>query len=194
MKKNVTILIGLVVVISVLYAGSSFMKKGKSAVGMVEGEKTSLTMKPFNGQVVRVFEGDNVLEYGFDIPETATTSIDMDGALIKVTDVTVTGDVESTTTAPTVTTTPVVTFYMSYEGGRGYSPLDYINDIIAPHVSVMNPTSVTTIGSYDWQGAESEGSEWHIASVAGGKWLIVVENKKSTHDTVEKILESISVK
>ncbi len=190
MKKNVTILIGLVVLFAVLYAGNTFMKKGGSELSVTEGEKSSVAMKSVSGQVLR---GDNVFDYTFDIPETATTSLSMDGALIKVTDVLVT-DAEASTSEPIVVSTPVATLYVSYEGVRGYSAMDYISNMIAPHVSVINPTSTSTIGSYDWQAAESEGSEWRIASVDSGKWLIIVENRKSAHDVVEKVLESISVK
>lgn len=177
MKKNVTILIGVVVLVAVLYGGSVFMKK-HSGSSDKNDVKTEISMKSFVGQVVRVFEGENVLEYAFDIPETATTSIDMDGALIKVLD-------------NGVLTTSL---YMSYEGGRGYTPLDYISNTIAPHVSVINPTGTSTIGGYEWQLAQSEGSEWYVASVASSSWLIVVENKKTNHDMTNKIIESISVK
>lgn len=178
MKKNVTILIGLVVLVAVLYAGNSFMREGKGAFGSVKSEDTLLPMKAVVGQVLRVYQGENVLEYGFDIPETATTSIEMDSALVRVID----------------NDTLLTSIYMSYEGARGYSALDYINTIIAPNVSVIDPTSTSTIGMYEWQAAESAGSEWHIASVNGGKWLIVVENKKSVKDKVEQILESVNVK
>ena len=71
---------------------------------------------------------------------------------------------------------------------------EFFTDPYGTAVAVINPTSTSTIGSYDWQGAETAGSEWHVASVDGGQWLIVVENKKTTHDTVEKILNSIAVK
>jgi hypothetical protein len=178
MKKNVTILIGLVVIVAVLYVGNSFMSKGGSASGKNEDDKTSVAMKSFVGQVVRVYEGDNVLEYGFDIPETATTTIDMDGALIRVID----------------QDAPLATMYMSYEGARGYSPVDYINNVIAPHVAVIDLTSTSTIGANVWQGAESSASEWHVASVLDGKWLIIVENKKSVKDTADQMLESVNAK
>lgn len=188
MKKNVIILISLVVLVAVLYGGSSLIKKSGVNNPSIKNVESSLSMKSVVGQVVRVFEGENTLEYGFDIPETATTSLDMDGALIKVTDILVSQ--EDGTEIPT----PLTTLYISYEGARGYTPSDYISNIIAPHVSVINEVGTTTIGLYDWQVVESEASEWRIASVDSGKWLIVVENKKSVHDTVEKILESVSVK
>ncbi|MBP6948505.1 MAG: hypothetical protein KBC41_02345 [Candidatus Pacebacteria bacterium] len=176
MKKNVTILIGLVVVFVVLYAGNSFMGNDDTPKTLsVKDVEEVVGMKSFNGEVVRVFEGENILEYGFDIPETATTTVEMDGALIKVEDA---GN-------------PLITVYMSYEGGRGYTAIDYISNIIANHVPVIDVEETKTIGLLEWQTATSEGSEWYITSVLDGKWLIVVENKKTVHDTAEKILESV---
>ena len=179
MKKNVTILIGLVVLVAVPYAGVSFIREGKGAFGGSKNDESALGVKAFVGQVVRVYEGQNLLEYGFDIPETASTTVDMDGALIRVTD---------------ASNTPIVTFYMSYEGGRGYTALDYLSEVVAPHVNVIDPTGTSTIGMYEWQLAETANSEWHIASVDNGKWLIVAESKKSVHDEAEKILESVNAK
>lgn len=178
MKTYVPILIGIVVLGAALYGGNTFMKKGGSDGLDTNDTKSEISMKSFVGQVVRAYEGDHVLEYGFNIPETATTSIDMDGALIKILD----------------NNLPTATIYMSYEGARGYTALDYLSNKIAPHVSVINPTNVVSLGGYDWQMAESEGSEWYIASVASSSWLIVVENKKANHDIATKIVESISVK
>jgi hypothetical protein len=177
MKTYVPILIGIVVLAVALYGGNAFMKRGGRLAG-VSDAKGQVAMKPFVGQVVRVFEGDNVLEYSFDIPETATTSTDMDGALIHVVD----------------TDGSMVSLYMSYEGARGYAPLDYISNTIASKVAVIDPMGTTTLGSYDWQVAESPASEWRVASVDSGKWLIVAENKKAVHDMADRVIESISVK
>lgn len=176
MKKYITILIGIAVLFVLLYGVQTLMKNRKQAD--VTDITTEVSEKSFVGQVVRVFEGEHVLEYSLSIPETASTTVDMNGALIKITD----------------EANLIATMYMSYEGGRGYTPLNYIHNVIAPHVPVINPAGTTTIGMYDWQVAESEGSEWYIAQVANSQWLIVVENKKATHDTVNKILTSINVK
>lgn len=175
MKKYVNILTGVVVLLLVLYAGQLLVQAPPQAnVSDVEAKVGEVSV---SGQVVRSFEGDNVIEYNFDIPETATTTTEMDGALIRVTN----------------ETSPLATIYLSYEGARGYTPMDYINNIVAPHVSVINPTEITRIGNYDWQGAESEGSEWHVASVMNGKWLVVIESKKSVHDSVERTIESFGI-
>lgn len=175
MKTYITILIGIVVLGAVVYGGYTFIKKDakKSEIQTSEG----VLMKSFKGEVSRFFEGENKIIYSFDIPKDATTTIGMDGALIKIVD----------------GVNPYASIYISYEGGRGYTSLDYIYNIISPHVSVINPTGVSLIGQYEWQKAESEGSEWHIASLLNGEWLIVVENKKTAHDSVQGMLTSMKV-
>jgi hypothetical protein len=176
MKKYITILIGVVVLFAVLYGGRFLMKDRNQAD--VTDVTSSVLMKSVTGQVMRMFEGEHVIDYSFKAPESSTTTVEMDGALVRVTDA----------------MNPVVSIYFSYEGGRGYAPLDYIDNVIAPHVAIIEPTSTSTVGAYDWQGAESEGSEWHVAQVLGGQWLVVVENKKTEHDTVNEILSSFEVK
>ncbi len=173
MKTYISILLvvlGLVVIVS---GGYVYMKKNR--VQTVLEKRDSVLMKSFTGDVTRVYEGDNKLSYSFDIPEIATTTVGMDGALIKVSDA----------------TSSYTTIYISYEGGRGFGPIDYMDEVIAPHVSVINANGTTTIGNYEWQVADSEGSEWHIASIAGGSWLVIVENRKNMHDLVQKIIASL---
>jgi hypothetical protein len=140
MKKNVTILIGLVVLFAVLYAGNTFMRKGGSELNVTEGEKSSVAMKSVSGQVLR---GDNVFDYAFDIPETATTSLSMDGALIKVTDVLVT-DAEASTSEPIVVSTPVATCRINNRHVRS----NHITNII--HSRISANALITYIQSSNW--------------------------------------------
>ena len=173
MKTYVSILLIVVGLFAVVFGGYVYMKKQRAESALqMEG---SIPMKLFTGTAVRVYEGDNKLAYSFNIPATATTTVEMDGSFIKVTDA----------------TSSYTTIYISYEGGRGFGPLDYLDGIIVPLVSVINPVGTTTIGSYEWLVAESVGSEWHIASVANGAWLVIVENKKTVHDLMQKTLESL---
>jgi hypothetical protein len=81
--------------------------------------------------------------------------------------------------------------YISYEGARGYSPIKYITNIVSPHVPSITPTGTSTIGAYDWVTADTPASEWFIASVANGKWLIIMEGKKASDANVKHILETI---
>lgn len=173
MKKNVKILIGIVVLVAVLYGGRNIMRGGHDVDSSdVAG---AVKMESFTGQVVRSFEGENKLDYSVDLPENAQTKEEMEGALIHVVN----------------EEAPYLSMYMSFEGARGYTPLEYIDNVITPKVPVIEITSTSTIGGYEWQGAESPASEWHVASVAGGKWLVVVENKKVVHDLVVKTIESL---
>lgn len=176
MKKNITILIGVAVLLVVLYGAERLINKSDN--DNVSDVTSEVAMQSVTGQVLRVFEGDHIIDYGMDIPETATTSVSMEGALLRVTE----------------EASPLVTIYFSYEGGRGYTPLDYINNKIAPQVSVIDPVGTTTIGGLDWQVAESDGSEWRIAQVMNGEWLIVTENRKDAHDVADSILNSINLK
>lgn len=177
MKKNITILVGVVAIVVVLFGGYKLVKKYSVEPEIKVEAQGDVSMKSFSGSVTRVYEGDNILSYTFDIPETATTTLEMDNALVKIVDNSI----------------PYATVYISYEGGRGFTPLDYISEVIAPHVAVINPTEISTIGNYAWQVAESEGSEWYVASINNGNWLFIVENKKTKHDLVAKTLESVKI-
>ncbi|MFA6608728.1 MAG: hypothetical protein WCT07_02355 [Candidatus Paceibacterota bacterium] len=176
MKTYVAILIGIVVLFGVVFGGYNFIKT--RGVEQVPETQNQLNMVAFNGDVVRLFDGEeNKVNYTFDIPETASTSVEMEGAFIKIKNASV----------------PYANIYISYEGFRGFSPLDYITEVIAPHVAVINPTGTSTIGAYEWQIAESEGSEWHVAPINDGMWLVIVENKKTVHNQVQKTLESVKL-
>ena len=141
-------------------------------------ETNEMSSSSFTGKVVRMFEGENVLEYGFDLPEGATTTVERDGSLIKV----INQD------------SLVLAMYTSYEGGRGYSPSDYIKNVITPSVPGLTMSGTTTIGMYDWNVVESSRSIWHVTKGGDGSWLIVVENKKADNEVANAIIESITTK
>ncbi len=173
--KTYTYILIVVAVLAVVVLGGYAFRKNSNTVVLKEEKKEFVNMKTFEGQVTRIFEGENKIVYSFDISENGTTSISMDGALIKVTD-------------------PAglyASLYMSYEGGRGLTPAQYINQVISPHVAVISMKGTSTIGLFDWQIAESPASEWHVTSVLNGQWLIIVENKKSLHDDVQETLKSL---
>lgn len=171
MKKYIAIAVGIVVLSGAVFGGYKFIKSRK-AVAPAQAENV-VRMRTLTGGVTREYEGQNVLNYSFDIPESATTTTEMDGALIKIQDA-----------------NPYATMYVSYEGARGYGPIDYIDAVISPHVSVINLGDIEKVGAYEWQTAETEASEWRIAPIDNGKWLVIVENKKLRHDEVDRTLES----
>lgn len=175
MKTYIAILVGVVALFGVVFVGyklTSDIKKNP------ETKTPNAQIQTVNGEVKRIFEGDNVLAYQFDAPIEATVSSQMEGALVQVTK---SNDLRTSV-------------YFSFEGGRGYSASDYIANVIAPKVSVLNPTGTTTLGAHDWQGIESAYSEWFITPVLNGEWLVIVENKKLFHEDTVNLLETVSVK
>jgi hypothetical protein len=175
MKTYISVLLVIAGLIVIVLGGYYFMKH-KAPVKETP-VNTVVHMKTVSGEVTRTFEGEHKLQYSFDIPETATTTISMEGALIRITD----------------GANLLATVYLSYEGGRGYTALDYIDQTIAPKVAVVTPTGTTTVGVYDWQTAATTGSEWHLASLGNGEWLAVVESRKTSHNMVVRILESFEI-
>lgn len=154
----------------------------KKHVTPVEESKVVKTemgmMKKFDAEVIRNIGGEQKLAYSIDIPETASTSLEMDNALLRVIDGAI----------------PYATVYTSYEGERKYTPEKYLNEVIAPRVSVINPLGEVMIGNTMWYKGESEWSQWYIAQVQDGKWLVIVENKKAQTPLVEQTLSSFAVK
>jgi len=173
MKTYIAIVIGIVILFAVVFIGYK-VTGGTVASNSMQTSESQLRTTSVSGEVKRTFEGDHVLKYSFDIPEDASTSIDMDGALVNV--------IGSSGTQASV--------YFSYEGARGYTPEDYISNVVALHVPVINLTGTTTIGGYEWVTAETAGSEWYL-SPANNEWLIVIEAKKSSQEATNALLSSM---
>ncbi len=171
-KTYKVILSAVAVLIIVVAGGYLYMRKhapvAKEAI-------TKSHMKSYEGQVTRIFEGENKVVYSFDIPEAATATLSMDGALVKV----MTG------------ASLYSAVYFSYEGGRGYSAEDYIKSIVAPHVNALTVVGTTTIGTRTWTVAQSANTEWHVAQVGDGQWLMVVESPKAQHEDILGTLEGL---
>lgn len=163
--------LGLVIVVT----GAYFYMKHKP-----EAIKAPVTTHAHavSGQVTRMYEGENKLVYEMGIPETATSTVSMDDALVTIID----------------NGALLAAVYMTYEGGRGYSASDYLHNVVAPKVRGLAMTGTTTIGDTLWTTAESAYSEWHVGQVGDGQWLMVVENKKTNHDAVVEMLQSLTTK
>lgn len=176
MKKYVPYIVGIVVLFVLVYLGQGVMKNREAVREEEVTVTTSTTL--VEGTVTRFFEGEQVLGYAFDIPEGATSTVERDGSIVKVTEE---GALLSA-------------MYFSYEGGRGYTPADYISNNIAPKVSMVMNKGTTTIGSHEWTVAEGVTSVWHIASVKEGQWLVVAESKKGEASPALPVLESLTIK
>lgn len=164
---------GLIIVV-----GSTYYFVGDKFRKPVQEVKAGLNTQLVSGQVTRMFKVENRAVYSFYIPESATTTVSMDDALVRVDD-------ESGL---------YMAAYLSYEGGRGYVAEEYINRLIAPQVHVLTSGATSSIGAYTWMEAESANTEWHVAQVGDGEWLMVVENPKVNHDRVLETLEGMEVK
>jgi hypothetical protein len=164
---------GIIVVV-----GSAYYFVGGRFKKPVEQVKARVNTQLVTGQVMRAFEGENKAVYSFYVPDAATTTTLSDGALVHVKE----------------NGALYMAAYLSYEGGRGYVAEEYINRVIAPQVSVIESGATSTIGSYTWTVAESANTEWHVAQVGDGQWLMVVENPKKNHDRVLETLDGLEVK
>lgn len=162
----------------IIVAGSAYYLVGGKFRKPVEQVRVRTNTQLVTGQMTRIYEGENKAVYSFYIPEEATTTVDMDGALVRANEG---GDLYAA-------------FYLSYEGGRGYVAEEYINRIIAPQVHVIESGATSTIGAYTWTEAKSANTEWHVAQVGDGQWLMVVESPKTNHDRVTETLEDLEVK
>ncbi|HEX8994114.1 MAG TPA: hypothetical protein VF803_02575, partial [Candidatus Paceibacterota bacterium] len=160
----------------IIVAGSAYYLVGHKKVSQQSRIRTNTQL--VTGDVVRAWKGENKVNYSIYIPKDATTTVGMNGALVRA--------YEGKNLYAAV--------YLSYEGERGYAPEEYINRIIAPQVHVLDEGATTTIGSYTWTTAESSGSEWHVAPVMDGTWLVVVESPKANHDRVVDTLDNLIIK
>jgi hypothetical protein len=173
--KNI---IPIVIVLLVIIVGwNVFGKKSDSALTNATGTPSVAdmgSMVPVMGEVRAAQDPAQAIAYSFMVPVEATTTTAMNGALVKV------SEYEGS----------YASAYFSYNGGRGYTPADYVNKVIAPKVKVVNAVGETMIGNTIWFKAESEKTDWHVASLQDGKWLVVIESPKSESLDVERTLSS----
>lgn len=173
-RRNIIIGAGVVVIILVLiFTGNKLSGKNKVVDDNVV-TKVAENMIQLQGKATASYEGANTLNYNFVLPESATSTMTEEGDLIKV--------IDNDGVRATV--------YFSYEGARGISPLDYIGEIVAPHLSVINVTNTETIGNYEWQLAETNGSNWYVSSLNNGEWIVAIEVRKTFYDQGRSLVES----
>ena len=80
MKRYVPIIIGVVALCAVFYLGSGGTSNDDEILANDESS-VEVMSKSFQGSFTKIFEGENTLQYGFDLPETATATVTMEGAL-----------------------------------------------------------------------------------------------------------------
>lgn len=147
---------------------------------IVENNKNSETegTSHFTGEVSAWFEGDNVAALHGDFPEDFTIT---QGGEDKPRNFDV-KDANGNT---------VAYIYISYEGGRGYTPEDYFSNNIAPSFADLSAPAEVTYGDLTWTRAETANTEWHLRT--DGEWIIYVENAKANHDRLASVYETLDL-
>ncbi len=177
MKTYISVILGVALLAVVVFTGYKINQNSKHKTN----NQVSYLLKtvPFSYDVKRFPEAEKNISYNFNLPADAIATTTFDGALVRISD-------ESTPFYSSV--------YFSYEGDRGYTPDDYLSEIIAPHVSVIDPSGEVVSGDYTWEVTSSAGTNWYIAKAKDGKWLIVVEGRKTHQKEVDDIISSVKVK
>ncbi|MDB5260165.1 MAG: hypothetical protein JWN37_396 [Candidatus Nomurabacteria bacterium] len=174
-KNYTNIIIGIVIVLIIILGGVLIARRNSAANPVSNTNSNTVDtagMQTYTGEITRTFEGDHTLKYSFLIPETATSTVSMNNALVKITD----------------NKTSYATVYISYEGGRGYSPVDYIDKLIIPKVA--SKVTITGSSTDNATVAQSAGSEWHVIPAGNGEWLIVIESPKTASAQIQKMIDS----
>lgn len=168
MKTYIAILLGVVVLAGVVFVGYKYRTTNHPKIDKVVNEEYKIV----TGSVSRFFEGTSTIDYSFEVPTVATSTSEMDGSLVKVANATGT----------------IATLYFSYEGGRGYTPTEYVNYVMKPRVSGLVITETEESSNPDWLRIASSASEWYISPINDGEWLVVIEAKKTMNVELEKII------
>ena len=174
-------LLGLAIGYAIAKGSLYFYNRPKTGVVKVVDDASMMGAKDFAATVSSDFEGKNIAAVTFK----------------NSSDLTVTQGTAAKTKYFYVTNasgTNVATIYMSYEGGRGYSAANYIAEVIAKFVPSISAPSSVSYASTSWLYVSAAASEWHVAPVRDGEWLVVVENKKSNHDAMTSVYETLMVK
>lgn len=163
--------IGYAVARGVIYAHDKYVNY--KARSVVESKSDTDTVKTFEGEVSSNFEGPNTVKYAFVYDGAySATSTKPKYAFIK----------QGTST--------IATIYFSYEGGRGYSAVDYVNQVIKKAVPSVSAPVAMMHGDSSWTKASSVGTDWHIMSM--GEYLTVIESSKQNTSKIESIFQTLS--
>lgn len=160
-----------------LYNKSKLTKN--SAKEMISEMKTE-TVK-YTGSVMSIFEGENKAEISFDHDKSLNV-IQGEGNKSKYFYIN------------NASGTKVATIYMSYEGGRGYAPTDYVNDVLVKAIPGLVKEDAVMYGSSTWTKVSSTNSVWHLKSSDDKQWLVLVENTKANSKAVESLINTFTIK
>lgn len=194
-KKTTWWLIGVLVLILLLIVlykgleGKSFNKSnnGESVVDIANSDDYT----KFEGKVSASFEGSHNLSFMFLHSKAleVTQGVGNQSKWFKLTNASSTND---------------VTLYFTYEGGRGFTPDDYINEVL----KVNGPVVVEDVkfannasSSVKHVTNESGNVEYYIQGAKGAdgdSWLVIVENNNPTNqvskDIAKDLMRSFEIK
>lgn len=175
-SKNSVITWVIILAVILVAAGAFFLSRGDTKEEMTGNTEDVSGMVEVSGATAQLFEGQNILSYTFYIPGgmSAVKGEDTQTLIVRAED-----------------NSQKALAYFSYEGGRGWSPEEYFNTVIAPKVPVQKTTSTVHVGSYDWYHVETATMEWNIAKVKNGEWLMMIESKKADTEAVNNILKTL---
>lgn len=172
MKKYWKQIVGAVILVLVLILINKASHNKSSAT--IDNDDLVSQANVLKGEVMAVYEGEHKLNYVLTMQDGATTTLSADNRLLTL---------KSATTSP-------IHFYFSYEGGRGYSPNDYINNTIASKVAIIKRETMAH-GANTWSVARSANSSWHVGTF--GEWLVIIENSNKDKNTATLYIESFKV-
>lgn len=175
MKKYWKQIVGALILVLVLILINKATNNRDLAIGDGKGKEEIVNTNTMVGEVIAIFEGEHKLNYELVLADGATTSLSKNNRLL---------------TVKSASSTSPIYFYFSYEGGRGYSAADYINNNIAPNTNLIKRETMQH-GDNNWSVVRSANSSWHVA--AFGEWLVVIENNNLDKDLATKYIESFKV-
>lgn len=139
--------------------------------------------KVYNGSYSSIFEGENKGEVSFLVNEKYTVD---QGA----------GSKNKYFYVKDENGNVVANLYASYEGGRGYTPADYINSVIAkaPNVKLTAETKDVAYGNNVFSSNTNGNSIWNTISNQNKDWVMVIESKVANQEKIKSVFESLSIK
>ncbi len=189
-KKTTWWLIGLLIIVLLIIF---FIKgiEGKSLKNIFRSNDSSMIdianskdYSKYEGEVFASFEGNHPLEFSF-LHNNIFSIVQGKGnqsKWFKLTD---------------ASSTNLVTLYFTYEGGRGYSAEDYVNEVLKTNASV----TVENVKFVDNQNVdikyiidEANNVEYYVEAVKGvdgDPWLAIVENKAADNETLKSAAKDL---
>ncbi len=170
-KQIVSVAVLLLLVLVITKAMGSTDKKNMSD----DRQQVSKEKGMIKGEVTAIYEGEHTLNYKLALADNATTSLEKDNRLLKIS---------------SASTTKPLYYYFSYEGSRGYTADDYINNVLAKSVQIVK-REVVTHGENNWTVVRSVNSSWYIATF--GEWLLVIESSNADKDIAIASISSFKI-